>query len=45
MAELTRVTIIENKNWEDKALQFIYIKKDKYEKSLFLEFSEFSEFW
>ena len=25
-AELTRVTTIENENWEDKALKFIYIK-------------------
>ena len=26
MAELTRVTTIENENWEDKASKFIYIK-------------------
>ena len=31
MAEFTRITTIENENWEDKASKFIYIKEQIWE--------------
>ena len=31
MAEITRITIIENENWKDKAKKFIHIKRQIWE--------------